>query len=203
MDAVDAGDLLHAEHALVACLVREPWRPDHVADGVEAGHAGAAPFVDDDMALARSSTPCCFEPEPFDIAGDADGEDDAIGGDLFDGAVGLRQRRGDAVATLVKPLDPRAGVDDDALPGEGLAREARRSRRPRREGCGGSISTTVTSAPSAAVEARELDADRAGADDRAAIWESSAAPSPPCRSRSACRRARAPAACAPARRWRR
>src|SRR5262252_956438 len=51
MHAFNAGDLLDADDALMACLVREPGRPDHVADSVEAWRASAAPFVDGDMAL--------------------------------------------------------------------------------------------------------------------------------------------------------
>ena len=77
MNAFDAGDLLDAEHAFMACLMRKPGRTDHVADGVEAGDAGAAPFVDDDMALVDLDA-LLLETEPLDIAGDADGEDDAV-----------------------------------------------------------------------------------------------------------------------------
>ena len=47
-----------------------------------------------------------------------------------------------------------------------------------------------------AVEARELDADRAGADHQQRLRERPAAPSPPCRSRPACRRAPGPGSCA-------
>ncbi len=39
---VEPGDLLDADHALVARLVREPGRAAEIADGVDAGLAGAA-----------------------------------------------------------------------------------------------------------------------------------------------------------------
>ncbi len=54
---------------------RQPRRP-YVADGANAGHSRAAPFVHGDMALFDLD-PKLLEPEPFDIAGDAYGEDDA------------------------------------------------------------------------------------------------------------------------------
>ena len=122
MEAVDAGNFFHADNALVACLMREPGRSDHVADGVEARHAGTAPFVDHDVAFVDLH-PERLQPEPFDITDDADGEDDALRDDLRAAAVRFRQRGGDAVRPFNKPLDPRAGMDDDALPREGLARE--------------------------------------------------------------------------------
>ena len=76
MDALQPGYLLDADDALVARLVREPRRPDDVADGIEPGLAGAAAFVDDDVALLDFDARR-LEPEVFDVAGDADGEDDA------------------------------------------------------------------------------------------------------------------------------
>ena len=58
----------------------------------------------------------------------------------------------------------------------------------------GSTSTTVTSTPMLQVEAGEFDADRAGADHQQRFRECRAAPSRPCRTRSACRRPPCPAA---------
>ena len=81
VDVVDAGDLLDADHALVARLVRQPGRADNVADGVDAGLAGAQPFVDHDMA-AVDLDPGAFEADALDIADNADRQDHALDGDL-------------------------------------------------------------------------------------------------------------------------
>src|SRR6185437_12025789 len=122
MDALQPGDLLHANNALVACLVREPRRTHHVADGVKSGRSGAAPFVDDDVALLDADA-LLLEPDPLDIAGDADGENDAVGRNLFDNAAGLAPARGHAVGSSGQSLDMCFGVNDDSLPRERLARE--------------------------------------------------------------------------------
>ena len=53
VDVVDPGDLLDADHPFVDRLVRQPGRPDEIADRVDARLAGAQPFVDDDMARGR------------------------------------------------------------------------------------------------------------------------------------------------------
>jgi hypothetical protein len=45
LDLVAAGDALDADHALVAGLVREPGRADHIADRVDPGLVGAQPLV--------------------------------------------------------------------------------------------------------------------------------------------------------------
>src|SRR4051794_37411008 len=49
VDVVDPGDLLDADHAFVARLVRQPGRADDIADRVHAGFSGTQPFIDDDM----------------------------------------------------------------------------------------------------------------------------------------------------------
>ena len=122
MNAFDAGDLLHAQHALVACLMREPGRTDHIADSIEAGDAGAAPFVDDDMALVDLDA-LRLETEPFDIAGDADGEDDAVDCELSRSAPRLRQRAVTLSSWRVSPSTVVPVWMVDALLGEGLACE--------------------------------------------------------------------------------
>ncbi len=87
MHAIDAGDRLDTDDALMAGFMREPGRPGDVADGVKAGRSGAAIFIDHDVAVVDAHA-LLLQPEPFDIAGDADGEDHALGGDLLGGAVG-------------------------------------------------------------------------------------------------------------------
>ena len=77
-----AGDLLDADHALMARLVREPGRPGEIADGIDAGLAGAAEVVDHDMGAVDLHLGA-FEPDILDIADDADRRDHAIDRDLL------------------------------------------------------------------------------------------------------------------------
>ncbi len=79
-------------------------------------------------------------------------------------AVRFRQRGGDAVRAFDEPLDARAGMDDDALPGEGLARELGDLGILGGKDAGQHLDHRHLGAE-AAIEARELDADGAGADD--------------------------------------
>jgi hypothetical protein len=58
--------------------VRQPRRADEVADPVDAGFAGAQPFVDGDMAPFDGDTGV-FKPDVFDIADNPDGKDDTVG----------------------------------------------------------------------------------------------------------------------------
>ena len=92
MHVVDPGDLLDADHPLVARLVRQPGRADDIADRVDAGLAGAQPFVDDDVA-ALDLDPGAFEADVLDIADDADRQDHALDGDLERLAAGLDHAR--------------------------------------------------------------------------------------------------------------
>ena len=103
-------------------LVGEPWRPHHVADGVDAGCARAVPFVYDDMP-ALDLNAVLFEAQAFDVAGDADGEDDAAGLDVQSRAAGCAQPGSDAGIGVAKLLDRCACMDRHALSREGLARE--------------------------------------------------------------------------------
>jgi len=78
---VDPGDPLDADDTFVHRLVRQPRRADEVADRVDAGLAGAKPFIDDDVAPFDLDTGV-FEPDAFDVADNADGEDDALDSEL-------------------------------------------------------------------------------------------------------------------------
>ena len=62
VNIVDPGDPLDADHAFVH-RVRQPWRADEIANRVDAGLAGAQPFVDDDMAPFDRDAGV-FEPMP-------------------------------------------------------------------------------------------------------------------------------------------
>ena len=66
---------------------------------------------------------------------------------------------------LVEPLDARAGMDGDALLGEGLARELGDLGILGGQDAGEHLDHRHLGAE-AAIEARELDADGAGADDQ-------------------------------------
>ena len=63
-------------------LVREHGRPGDVADGIEAGDVGAADAVGDDEALLELDAQR-LEAEPVDVADDADGGDQPLGGDAL------------------------------------------------------------------------------------------------------------------------
>ena len=104
-----------------------------------------------------------LEAEPLDIAGDADGEDDAVDGE-FPVSPGFARRAVMLSSSAVQALHRRPGVDGHALLGEGLACErgvsASSAGRMR-----SSISTTVTSAPRARVDTSRTRRRWPGADD--------------------------------------
>src|SRR5581483_945686 len=100
--ALQPGDALDAGHALVARLVGQPGRPDHVADGVEARHPRLAPVVDDDVRLLDLHARL-LKAQVLDVADDADGEDDAVNGDFARPAAGL-DGGGDGVGPLLQGL---------------------------------------------------------------------------------------------------
>src|SRR6185369_17903758 len=118
---VEAGDVLDADDALMHRLVRQPGRPDEIADRIEAGLAGAQPFVDDDMG-ALDFRLSVFEADILDIADDADRQDHALDRDVGALAVCLDLSRHIILAAL-QGFDGRAGVDLDALLLEALAGE--------------------------------------------------------------------------------
>ena len=82
MHVVQPGDLLDADHALMARLVREPGRAGEVADRIDARLAGAAVFVDHDMRAVDLHAGA-FQPDILHIADDADGGDDPIHRDVL------------------------------------------------------------------------------------------------------------------------
>src|SRR5450759_87728 len=158
---LQALDRLDADHAFVLGLVCQHRRAGDVADGVEAGHVGLAEGIDHDAA-ALGFQPKLFQPEIFDIAGDADGGDHALGGDglclaaLLDGG-------GDAVALLVELGHLGVGQDFDALLLEALAREGLNLVVLDRQDLRQHLDHRQLSAERA-VERGKLDADGAGAD---------------------------------------
>ncbi len=82
MHVVQAGDLLDADHALMARLMRQPRRAGEVADRVDAGLAGAAVFVDHDMGAVDLDAGA-LQADILDVANDTDGGDHPIDGDVL------------------------------------------------------------------------------------------------------------------------
>ena len=164
MHIVLARDLLDADDALMACLMREPGRARHIADGVDAGCGRAAKFVDDDVRFLDFHA-LLFQAQSFDIAHDADGKDDAA--ELLDLLLAVLQRDGgvDAVRALLKLFDLRAGMDLDALLLEGLSGEGRNLLILHGQDAVHDLDHGHLHAERV-VEARELDADGAGAHDQ-------------------------------------
>ena len=81
MDILLAGDLLDADHAFMAGLVRQPGRTGQVADGIDAGLGSAAVLVGHHMGLLDLHLGG-LKSDVFHIADDADREDHALDGDL-------------------------------------------------------------------------------------------------------------------------
>src|SRR6185437_10342515 len=164
---IEALDRLDADDALVLGLVREHWRPGHVADSVDAGDIGLAVAVDDDAAALGLHAEL-LEAEILDVADDADGGDDALGRDLLGLAIRL-DGGGDAVGLLVEFADLGVREDFNALLLEALAREGLDlvvldGQDLRQHFAHGHVGSKR------AIERGELDADRAGADDEQRLW---------------------------------
>src|SRR6185312_4472798 len=113
MRGVEAGDALDADDTLMHRLVREPGRPDHVANSVDAGLVGLEPLIDDDVAFLDAHFGL-LEADILDIAGDADSKHDALRGHLR-ALVADGERRGDVAAVLLEILHRGAGVNLHAL----------------------------------------------------------------------------------------
>src|SRR5580704_13713601 len=167
MHVVLAGDLLDADNALMAGLVRKPWRACKVADGIHARFAGAAVFVDHHVP-AIDLHAGAFKAEIFHVANDTDGRDHAIHRDVLALAAGL-DGDGDVVLALLRAFYGGADQDADALLLERLVGEGRNFlvldwKNPRQDFHNRHLGAHV------AIEAGELDADGAGADHQQGLW---------------------------------
>jgi hypothetical protein len=98
--------------------VRQPGRADEIADRVDAGLAGAQPFVDDDVAPVDGDTGV-FEADGFDIGDNPDGKDDALNGELAPRPP-FSMRAVDIFALALECADARPGVELDPLFLKGL-----------------------------------------------------------------------------------
>src|SRR5665213_3361301 len=107
------GDALDTDNTLVLRLVGVQRRAGNVANGVDAGHAGAAETVCDDAAAVGLHAEL-LQAEVLDVAQYADGRDDAVELDVFLLAVLELDRRGDAVGRLGELRHLRLGVNLDA-----------------------------------------------------------------------------------------
>ncbi len=107
----------------MAGLVREPGRAGQVANGIEAGHAGAPEAVDFHMRLLDLDAEL-FQAKPLHIADNADGEDHAVSLDRLGFAAGLDARL-DLVLAFFERFHLRLGEDADALLFELFVRHGR------------------------------------------------------------------------------
>src|SRR5690348_9671905 len=164
MHAFHARDLLRDDHAFMHALMREPWRADEIADGPDAGNAGGAPYVDDDMRLLDLDAGLLVA-VVLHIADDADGQDDAVDRQRFGLAVPCLQRCGNIVGAFLKLLDRGGGPDLHALLLERLGGEGGDFLVFHQQYAVQHFHHRYVTAERA-VEARELDADGAGADDQ-------------------------------------
>ena len=146
----------------MARLVGQPWGTCDIADGVEARHACGPVGSGDHVGLLDLHAQT-FEAEVLDIADDADGDDGALGLQGFTAGADLDLDR-DAIARLGQFLDARPDAELQAAALEGLAgggrdllvlgwQDARQGLDHHHLGA------------ERAVEAGELDADGARADD--------------------------------------
>ena len=173
-------DRFGAGDALVARLVGEPRRADEIADGVKALHPRLQPFVDDHMAAVDFDAEG-LEPQIFRVPRNPDGEDDAVGLHRFGFAVFRFDGRRHGVFPLLQFFNAGGGEDFHLLFlelffGEGgnfriFGRQDAVDHLDHRDVCAEGV-----------VEARELDADGAGADDQQ-VLRHHVASSPPSRSR--------------------
>ena len=158
------GDVLHADHAFVAGLVREPRRAGHVADGVDAGLRRAAEPVGDDVRLLDLDRGV-LQPDALHVADDAGGHQHHVGLDLRAIRLAALQRDRPAGSGAFGLRDAGGRMQHDAV-----ARQAACHLRGdvgvfHRQDAVRHFDHRHVRADRV-VEAGELDADRAGAHDQ-------------------------------------
>ena len=119
---VQALDGLHADHALMLGLVGQHGRARHIADGVDAGHIGAAMAVGDNGAAIQLHADL-FKAEILGVADHAHGGDHALGLEALLHALVVIHRAGDVIGPLLHLHHLGGGHDLDALLLEALARD--------------------------------------------------------------------------------
>src|SRR5579871_6360637 len=77
MHTLYPGNAFGDDDSFMHSLVREPGRPDEVANGINPGDAGLTPFVHRNMRFLDLD-PRIFKADIFDIADDTDSEDRAL-----------------------------------------------------------------------------------------------------------------------------
>src|SRR5690606_24480167 len=111
-----AGDDLGADAAFVLGLVSQHRAADHVADGVDAGHARAELVVDVDAAALVELHASLLQSESLGVRTAADGEqDDVAFDDLGLAALGRLDRDRGALVGSLRAGDLHAGADLEAL----------------------------------------------------------------------------------------
>src|SRR5712671_1207863 len=160
---MQALDRLDADHSFMLSLVGEHGGTGDVADRVDAGHVGPAELVDDDAA-ALGLYAELLQTDALDIADHTHGRDHAVDRDRFGLAARFDGCR-DAVSLPVELRYFGAGYDLHAPLFERVAREGGNLGVLDRQDLRQHFDDGHFRAHGA-VERRELDADRAGADDQ-------------------------------------
>ncbi|PAV92830.1 hypothetical protein WR25_24902 [Diploscapter pachys] len=117
-----AGDLLDADDAFVARLMRQPGRAGDVADRVDALDVRPAVAVDLDVAALRLDAQR-LQPDILGVRHDADRDDRMAEFGAGDLAVCVLDRGGDAVRARLQLFEARLGEDLDPLLGQRLGHE--------------------------------------------------------------------------------
>src|SRR5256885_16755190 len=107
---VQSLDCLHANDALMLRLVGKQRRASDIADGVNSRHAGAVERIDG-YCTPSGLHADFFEAEILDIPGNADGGDDALGGERLHATFAVLDVGRDALCLSVEFAYLAAGED--------------------------------------------------------------------------------------------
>jgi hypothetical protein len=71
------GNHFRNHYTFMACLVRKPWRPCHIANRIDTRHRSPTVGISGDMCLVNLD-PQSFKPQIFHIAHDANSRDHRV-----------------------------------------------------------------------------------------------------------------------------
>ena len=121
MDLLQSGNFLDADDTLMAGLVRQPWRPGHITNGIDAGLPRCRPFIGDNMPTVNSNG-ALLKAQILGIAGNADRHDGPLGDKI--GAAPLKAGS-DLVTIAGQAAQPGTGDNPDATLGKSLLHDGR------------------------------------------------------------------------------